>query len=374
MSYSKGLEGVIAGETHISNVEGDIGRLTYRGYPIEELVTQDYVAVMWLVLTGEMPDAATRDELQAFLAQHGQLASAELALLQAMPVELHPMRMLQAMVPLLQLDRQLNFASLDEEATQGLQVIARLPSLIASFRHISRGEAVPAFNADAEYLSNYLTMFTGKAPGAQHLLALRVVQILQMEHSYNAGTFTSLVAGSTLAPVDSVISAGIGALFGVLHGGADEAALNDARTVGAPDQAAAFIDDLLARKGKLMGMGHREYRKVDPRAVILKPMAEKLCQGTPFQQDFDTLVALEAAFNARMTEKGKEVWANLEFYKGAVYETLGIPPRYFTATFALSRSIGWLAHFMEARADNRIIRPKAAYVGPALRHLDQTAA
>ena len=369
MEYSKGLEGVIAGETAISDVEGDIGRLSYRGYAIEELVRQDYVTVLWLVLFGELPTEAERADLGAFLARHGAIDDYEIGLLRALPKSLHPMRMLQGMIPLLALDRPPAIGEMDEEATPGLEIIAKLPTLIATFRQLSEGRAAPVFDENAGYLANFLTMFTGKAPTDEHLDILKVVQILQMEHSYNAGTFTSLVVASTLAPVDSVFSAATGALFGILHGGADEAALNDAKTVGSPNAAPAFIADLLARKGKLMGMGHREYRKVDPRAVILKPMAERLCKGTEYQIDFDTLNALEVFFNKHMQEKGKEVWANLEFYKGAVYEAIGIPPHFFTSVFAMSRAVGWLAHFMESRKDNRIIRPKAAYVGATARRI-----
>ena len=357
MEYSRGLEG------------GNIGRLTYRGYPIEELVQQDYLAVMWLVIFGELPGAAEQAQLADYLAENGALGESEAGLLAALPDDLHPMRMLQAMIPLLGSGDAPGFGDLTVEAAPGLGIIAKIPALIATFRQAKQGRPLPAFNADAGYLENFLTMFTGETPPATHVEALKVTQILQMEHSYNAGTFTSLVAGSTLAPVDSVISAAVGALFGVLHGGADEAALNDAKRVGSPAAAAAYIEDLLARKGKLMGMGHREYRKVDPRALILKPMAADLCRNTPFENDFNTLEALEAAFNAHMQARGKEVWANLEFYKGAVYEAIGIPPEFFTSVFAMSRAIGWLAHFVESRRDNRIIRPKALYVGHAARRI-----
>ncbi|MEX1236929.1 MAG: citrate/2-methylcitrate synthase, partial [Pseudomonadales bacterium] len=348
MAYAKGLEGVVAGETAISHVEGDIGRLSYRGYAIEELVKQDYATVMWLVLFGELPTAAEKADLEGFLATHGEILKAETRVLEVMPTGLHPMRMLQSVIPLLQLDPEVSFRSLDEEAVQGLQIVARMPSLIAAFHRITTTGSLPAFDADMEYLENFLTMFTGQEAMPEHVDILKVVQILQMEHSFNAGTFTGRVVASTLAPVDAVFSSAVGALFGILHGGADEAALNDAKTVARPEAAAAFIDDLLARKGKLMGMGHREYRKVDPRALILKPLAVQLCTGTPYQNHFDTLVALETAFNQAMQAKGKEVWANLEFYKGAVYEAIGIPSRYFTSVFALSRVIGWLAHFMES--------------------------
>lgn len=368
MGFSPGLEGVIADKTAISNVEGDIGRLSYRGYPIEFLVRQDYESVLWLVLFGEMPSPAERERLVRFLAEHGPLDDHELALLQRIDHDRHPMRVLQAMIPLLSAG-DVRFEGLSDEGAHGLRIIARLPTLIAAWRGITTRGSVPSFDGSASCLENFLTMFNGETPNAEALDVLKTVQILQMEHSFNAGTFTARVAASTLAPVDAVCSAAVGALFGRLHGGADEAALLDAKAVGSPEGAEAFVDDLLARKGRLMGMGHREYRKVDPRAVILKPLAAKLCAGTEHQNVFDTLCQIEAVFNARMAEKGKEVWANLEFYKGPVYEALGIPANYFTAVFAMSRAVGWLAHFVESRVDNRIMRPKAEYVGPGPREI-----
>jgi len=370
MDYSPGLEGVVAGETAISNVEGDIGRLTYRGYAIEELVDQPYLAVMWLVLFGELPDGEQQVDLETFLKAHGKLKDEELTLLQHIPAGMHPMRMLQGIIPLLSIDRSFLFEDLDEEESCGLQVIARVPALISSFRHIQNGTTIPDGDNGKSYLGNFLSVFTANDVVSEaHETVLSTVQILQMEHSLNVGTFTSRVVTSTLAPVDSAFSSAVGALYGILHGGADEAALNDAKRVGSPENAEAFIDDLLKNKGKLMGMGHREYRKIDPRSVILKPMAEKLCLGTEFENNYRTLEALEQVFNQRMNDKGKEVWANLEFYKGAVYEAIGIPSNYFTSVFAMSRMVGWLAHFIESRVDNKIIRPKANYIGADYRQV-----
>ena len=370
MEYSPGLEGVVAGETAISNVEGDVGRLTYRGYAIEALVDQPYLAVMWLVLFGELPDGEQQADLEAFLKAHGKLKQEEVALLEHLPNGLHPMRMLQGVIPLLSIDRSFLFEDLDEEESCGLQVIARVPALISSFRHIQDGTTLRDGDNSKSYLGNFLSVFTGnKAVSGEHESILSTVQILQMEHSLNVGTFTSRVVSSTLAPVDSAFSSAVGALYGILHGGADEAALNDAKRVGSPENAECFIDDLLKNKGKLMGMGHREYRKIDPRSVILKPMAEKLCLGTEYENNFRTLEALEKVFNRRMDEKGKEVWANLEFYKGAVYEAIGIPSNYFTSIFAMSRMVGWLAHFIESRVNNKIIRPKANYIGDGYRQI-----
>mgnify|MGYP003627661227 CR=1 FL=1 len=361
MTYAKGLEGVVAGETSISHVEGEIGRLSYRGIDIKDLVNRDYTEVVALLLCG---DPGQSEAVAKKLAQ-GALSQSERQCLAAIGTRKHPMKMLQAMVPLLDEPNEIATEEYDE-TDHGVGIIARLPALIATYRQQQLGNPDPVFDESVDILTNYLTMFTGVAPSPRALEIFKTVQILQLEHSYNAGTFTALVAASTLAPVDSVISAAIGALFGQLHGGADEAALNDAKAVGSPDQAAAFIDQLLARKGKLMGMGHREYRLVDPRAAILKPLAEELCRGTEHELTFQTLAALEREFNDRMQSKGKDVWANLEFYKGPVYEALGIPAHFFTATFALSRAVGWLAHFSESRLDNRIIRPRAEYIGPAV--------
>ncbi len=193
-----------------------------------------------------------------------------------------------------------------------------------------------------------------------------MTQILQIEHSFNASTFVARATASTLAPVENALSAAFGTLHGRLHGAADAAALETADQVGRPECAAAFVDECLANKIKVMGMGHREYRVLDPRARHLKTLAESLCSGTEHEVTYQTLVAIEARFTERMAADGKSLYANLEFYKGVIYRTLGLPDRFFTATFALARVFGYLAHFIESREDNRLVRPKAHYIGPAI--------
>jgi citrate synthase len=373
MTYSKGLEGVTAGQTAISLVEGDIGRLSYRGYSIEALVEQPYIAVMWLVLFGEWPTKQEAAKLNDYLSTHAQLTPREVKLLQNINPGLHPMKMLQGMVPLLDIDTGAHFSPTTNhasvETSHGLQILARMPTLIASYHRLRHSQALVVVDAGASYLGRFLSQLTGKTTNPTHEHLLTVVQILQMEHSFNAGTFAARVAASTLASADAVFSAAIGTLSGVLHGGADEAALRYARSVGCPEEVPAALDKLLSNGGKLMGMGHREYRTVDPRATILKPMAAELCRGTDSDRTYQTLAALEADFGDRMTLKGKSVKANLEFYKGVVYEALGVSVENFTAVFALTRGVGWLAHLIESRVDNRIIRPSADYVGPPARQL-----
>jgi len=368
MSYAKGLEGVVVDETKVSNVEGEIGRLTYRGYPIEALVSQDYVTVMWLVLFGDLPSDGQRLSLETYLSLHGALSDADVNLLRSLQSTLHPMAMLQGMIPLLQMS-DVNFSSLDSDASRGLQIVAKIPTLIAHYHRIQEGLPLIEFRPEMSYLESFLMMFNGQAAEEQSIEVLKVAQILQLEHSFNAGTFASKCVSSTLASINAVMAAGVGALSGELHGGADEAAVMAAREAASPENAKAFVSKLLARKGKLMGMGHREYKVVDPRALILKPMAESLCKGTPAENLYETLQALEIEFNAEMQARGKDLWANVEYYKGAVFVALGIPADNFTALFAMARSVGWLAHFIEDRQDNRIFRPKAEYTGQQYRDL-----
>lgn len=267
VEYSKGLEGVIADETSISNVEGDIGRLSYRGYPIEQLVQQPFTRVVWLVLFGELATPEEEVRLQQYLQRNGALSASEIATLKSLPRELHSMRMLQSMIPLLDTrpvgPQELPFSN--AEGYRGLSIVAKIPTLLATFRRLQVADEVPVYDAGKQYLANFLTMFHNKPASPEHVHCLARLQILQLEHSFNAGTFTCRVTASTLAPVESALSSAVGSLYGTLHGGADEAALNEAIKVGSPDKARAYVLDLLANKGRLMGMGHREYKKLDPR-------------------------------------------------------------------------------------------------------------
>jgi len=354
------LAGVIVGETAISNVEGELGRLSYRGVDITDLVDRPFAEVAWLVLFGDTPSSAQQLRLTQFLCQQSELSEAERSLLSQLPAGLHPMLMLQGMVPLIELPDQ-ETLGLGLDAEHGLLLAGKLAGLIAAYFRQEQGLA-PAMGApDRDFHYNFLSLLHGEAPDADSVRMLDAAQILQIEHSFNSGTFAGRVCASTLAPIQSVISASIGTLYGRLHGGADQAALEMAQTIGHPDQAADYVHRCLADKVKIMGMGHREYRTVDPRAKLLKPMATKLCHDPDSRQLLDTLIAIEEACQAEFAERGKEIWANVEFYKGAVFHSLGLPSRYFTAMFAMSRIYGYIAHFLEFRRDSRLIRPRARY-------------
>ena len=371
--YSNDLAGVIVGETAISNVQGDIGLLSYRGFDINELVGVPFLHVVWMVLFGKWPTAQEKNRLKAFMCLHTRLTHSEIDLLQHVPRDLHPMLMLQGLIPLLTLPEE-ETLQIGPDAEHGLFLAAKISGLIAAHHRLSQNKNVLSPVPGKLFHENFLTMFHGSAPTDEQRRMLDAAQILQMEHSFNCGTFAGRVCASTLAPIQSCISASIGTLFGRLHGGADQAALEMAMAIGSPDKAEAYVQDCLANKVKIMGMGHREYRTVDPRAKILKPMAVELCQDDQSKNLLATLIAVEEACQSEFANKDKEIWANVEFYKGAVFQSMGIPSHFFTAMFAMSRVYGYIAHFLEFQKDSRLIRPRAHYTGPTVGERGKSAA
>ncbi len=358
--YSSDLAGIVVGETAISDVQGDVGLLSYRSVDIKILANKPFKQIIWLVLFGDWPTAEQEHQLTQFISQHSQLSESEIALLKQIPRDLHPMLMLQGLVPLICPSTSDN-SFISEDAQSGLKLAAKIPALIAGHYRLGSGKELIPSNDDMSLHENFLHMFHGATASQDQVRMLDTAQILQMEHGFNAGTFAGRVCASTLAPIQSSISASIGTLFGKLHGGADQAALEMAVSIGGSDKAEAFVKQSLAEKVKIMGMGHREYRTVDPRALILKPMAVELCQDEESKALLATLVAVEEACQKEFAERGKEIWANVEFYKGAVFHSLGIPSHYFTAIFAMARVYGYIAHFLEFSNDSRLIRPRAIY-------------
>jgi citrate synthase len=371
--YSSDLAGIVVGDTAISDVQGEQGLLSYRGLDINDLVDVPFLHVVWMVLFGDWPEKQEMSRLKTFMCRHTRLSHDEIELLRRVPRDLHPMLMLQGLVPLLSLPDE-QAMNMERNAEHGLFLAAKITALIAAHYRLSQSKVVLAPTPGRLFHENFLTMFHGRAPSAAQVRMLNAAQILQMEHSFNCGTFAGRVCASTLAPIQSSISASIGTLFGKLHGGADQAALEMAMEIGSPDKAEAYVLDCLARKEKIMGMGHREYRTVDPRARILKPMAVELCQEGDSRNLLMTLVAVEEACQRAFAEQDKEIWANVEFYKGAVFHSLGVPTHFFTSMFAMSRVYGYVAHFLEFTKDSRLIRPRANYTGPQVGERDQSAA
>jgi citrate synthase len=366
VDIKKGLEGVVVDSTSISLVDGEAGRLYYRGHPIEKLVKSPFAAVAHLIVFGELPDAARLAEFEEFLWDAGRLpAPLVVTLEQLSRLGGHPMAVLQSLVPLLASEppaRQLGRSDPEQEA---LVVAARLPTAHAVLLALRSGRAAPSYPEARRYGERFLTMLHERAPSAKAVSIFEQTQILQIDHSFNASTFTARVVTSTLAPPSSALAAAMGSLYGPLHGAADQGALEMAEEVGEPAKAADFVSHCLSTGKLVMGMGHREYRVVDPRSKIVKVLAEEIASTDHEKNLLETLKAVDAAFVAQTAQKKRSLRANLEFYKGVVYLALGLPKDFFTATFAIARVFGWSAHIVEQRKDNRIVRPSANYIGPS---------
>jgi citrate synthase len=372
VDVKKGLEGVLADTTALSLVDGERGRLYYRGLPVESLAQGPFAAAVHLLVFGQLPNADELARLEEFLWRAGQLPAALAASLRQLAShDAHPMATLQAITPLLAMEPPADPLGRTADEREGLVIAARVPAAIALIHAVRQGRAITPYPESHRYGERYLHLVNGRAPTADEIAVFECMQVLQLDHGFNASTFTARVVTSTLAPAASALSAAMGALYGPLHGAADQGALEMALEVGSPEKASDFVATCLATKRVVMGMGHREYRVVDPRAKVIKRMAEKIATQPDLRRILDTLSAVEAAFVAQTSAKRRSLRANLEFYKGVVCLGLGIPKELFTATFAASRVFGWVAHIVEQRADNRIIRPSAHYIGPAPQDSDE---
>lgn len=368
---ARGLRGIEVDRTAISTVDGERGELRYRGYRIEELVERArFLEVVGLVLDGELPDAAGEAALAEALRARA-LPAPVLTLLRALPIDTHPMTVLMVALPLLdsaadKLRPRERARSLQRAAL--LALAARLPALLAAWTRVRAGQEPVEPDPSLSLHEDFLRMVRGgERPDPLEVATLDATQILQLEHGFNASTFTARCAASTLAPLSEVLAAATAALHGTLHGGADEAAYRMALEIGGPAAAPAWVDAALDRKQKIMGLGHREYKVVDPRAVVLRPMALRLARERGQAQVVETLVAVDEHAEQRFAAQGKRVRANVEFYKGAVFAALGLTPDLFTTLFVLARVFGWGAHVLELWDDNALVRPQASYVGPAPR-------
>jgi len=366
VDIKKGLEGVVVDSTSISLVDGDLGRLYYRGIPIEKLVKYPFAAVAHLVVFGDLPDPERLKEFEDFLWSAGRLPAQLAGTLEKLAqLHGHPMATLQAAMPLMAFSPPAKVFGRSDDEQEALVVAARLPTAHAMLFALRAGRTSTAYPETRRYGERFLELLHDRTPSEKEVRILEQTQILQIDHSFNASTFTARVVTSTLAPPASALAAAMGSLYGPLHGAADQGALEMAQEVGRPEHAADFVAECLAKGRLVMGMGHREYRVVDPRSRIVKVLAEEIASTPDEKRLIETLKAVDEAFVAQTAQKKRSLRANLEFYKGVVYLALGLPKEFFTATFAAARIFGWSAHIVEQRKDNRIVRPSANYIGPA---------
>lgn len=370
--YVPGLEGVPATKSNISSIDGDLGILSYRGYPLEVLAERStFEETVLLLLDGNLP---TRANLKAFdldMRENRRVKFRIRELMRQLPPNGHPMDMLQSMMACLGMyhSDQDYLASgehcgdLDFVHNISVTIIAHMATMVAMWEHIRNGYDPIEPRTDLTHAENFLWMLTGKEPDRYIARIMDICFILHAEHTINASTFAVLVAGSTLANPYSVIASGIATLSGPLHGGANQAVVKMLQEIGSPEKAEAYIDAQLKAKKKIWGFGHREYKVKDPRAVILEHLMEKFADYREGKVGplFAIARAVEKAATERLGAKG--IYPNVDFYSGVLYAEMGIVPDQFPSLFAMSRAAGWLAHWKEQLGQNRIFRPTQVYTG-----------
>src|SRR5262245_15199077 len=365
--YSPGLEGVIAGETAVSTIEGG---LRYRGYPVGELVEKaGFEEVAYLLLHGELPNRFQLASFQRRLAAARSLPHPLLDLLRVLPPAVHPMDVVRTSVSVLaHYDPETEDGTHEANLRKAERLVAQIPVAVAAHYRLSRGMEPVSGRSDLGDAANFLYMLRGQEAGADNVRALDVSLILYAEHEFNASTFTARVVCSTMADLHSAIVAAIGALKGPLHGGANEKVMDILEAAGSPERAEAWLRQSLARKDRIMGFGHRVYKTGDVRAGILKPYARKAAEAAGLLHWEKTAEILE-----KILAEEKNLHPNLDWPAGRLYYALGLEVPLYTPIFVMSRVAGWSAHFIEQAENNRLIRPRSRYTGPEVRKVKPLA-
>jgi citrate synthase len=360
----KGLEGVIAAETALCDLDGANGRLAYQGYDIADLAGKaTYEEVAYLLWHGELPTRSQLDALNAELVAARPLPEALISAYRLLPRDVDPMRVLQLSATMLGVfDPDKTDNSRAANLRKAIRLTAQFPTAIAHHHRIRLGKEPVPPSKDLGHAANFLYMLTGERPSEVNTRAFDASLILYGEHEMNASTFTTRVISSTLSDMHSAVAGGIGALKGPLHGGAGEAVMLTLKEIGRVQEVDAFVERALAVKRRLMGFGHRVYRAGDPRAAILRGLAEEACRLSGQGQWFEMAVKLYERVN-----RAKGLIPNVDFYSAPLFYSLGIPVDLFTPVIAAGRIAGWSAHILEQHGDNRLIRPRGAYTGPGRR-------
>ncbi|MBI4790775.1 MAG: citrate synthase [Chloroflexi bacterium] len=361
VKVAKGLEGIVAAATQLSDVQGTEGILTYRGYDINELAArstfEETVDLLWY---GVLPTRALLEKLNRKFVASRCLPEEVLGAMKLFPKKSTPMDVLRTVVS------QLGLHDVDEldnsvsaNVRKSIRLTAQMPTIVAAWHNIHQGREPITPRNDLSHAANFLYMLDGKEPTAQAARILDIALILHLDHGLNASTFVARSIASTESDMYSAISGALGALKGPLHGGANEAVMKMLIQLGDISQVEPFVHDALANHRKISGFGHRIYKTNDPRALQLRRIAGELAEHTGNRKWYDMSEKMrEVVWNER------QLYVNVDFYSASVYYTLGIPIELFTPIFAISRVAGWTAHVMEQLLDNRIMRPDSEYVGP----------
>jgi citrate synthase len=357
-----GLEGIVATESRLCFIDGDAGVLSYQGFRIETLAENaTFEEVVYLLWHGKLPKQSELDELKTALVANRAIPAEIEAFLKSNP-KASPMHVLRTAVSMLALsDPDANNVQAEPAAKKAVRLMAQTATIVTAFDRLRKGQSVVAGDPKLGFAANFLYTLTATKPDEVMSRAFDVALILHAEHELNASTFAARVTAATLSDIYSAVTAAIGALRGPLHGGANEDVIKLLLEAGTADKALEMIKNKLANKVKIPGFGHRVYHTVDPRAASLKGMAEDLGKRTGHEELYQISSQIE-----KYIKEAKNLNANVDFYSASTYYSLGIPVDLFTPIFAVSRMSGWTAHILEQYANNRLIRPRAEYLGPAV--------
>jgi len=370
---SKGLAGITAADTALSLIDGDTGRLFYRGYDVHALAGQgSFSESLYLLWYGGLPTSLALTVFEGLLSTERRLPPELLALLHSLPDDAAPMASLATAVSMLgQIDEDAGSNDPEADLRKAGRLVSILPVFVAALHRVRNGLPPVAPDPSLSITTDFLRMLRDEAPTDAEARALDTSFLLYLDHGLNASTFACRVVASTLADLHAAVTAGVAALSGPLHGGANEQAMRMVEEIGSVEQVDGYLDRALADGRKIMGFGHRVYRTEDPRATHLRRLSEELAGEAGKPERHELYHSVETA----MREK-KGIRCNVDFYCASVYSSLGIPVDLFTPLFALARTGGWTAHVMEQHSDNRLIRPRARYTGETERpyvRLDQRA-
>jgi citrate synthase len=357
---SKGLEGVVAAETRLGEVRGQDGVLFYCGYDINELAGKvSYEEVVHLLFYNRLPNRAELDSLTTALRAERELPEGVIQFLKTAPKSAKPIDVMRTAVSMLGCyDTLRHDLAMSQELATAIKLVAQIGIIAAYFHRARQGLELPPVRKDLSEAAHFLYLINGEVPSADAEKTLDVAYVLHAEHGFNASTFTGRVVASTLSDMYSAMSAAIGALKGPLHGGANEGVIHMLEEIGSLENVDPWVEDALAQKKKIMGIGHRVYKVLDPRAPHLREMAIKL---TAELGESKWIQMSERIAEIMLERKGLN--ANVDFYSATVYYSLGIPTDLFTPIFAIARMSGWTAHVLEQWSENRLFRPLSEYIG-----------
>ena len=361
---AKGLEGIIANSTALSDVLGAEGILIYAGYNINELAGKvSYEEVVYLLWHGELPNKAQLAALHAELGAQRELPQGVINFILGAPKDSNPMDVIRTGVSMLGLYDKVPTGEIDpvKNRQRAASITAKVGVIAAYFHNARQGKDLPPVRKDLGEAAHFLYLLNGVEPSPEAAKTLDVAYVLHADHGMNASTFSARVTIATLSDIYSAVTSAIGTLKGPLHGGANEGVIHMLQEIGDESKVDAWVEDALATKKKVMGIGHRVYKTLDPRAPHLQAMAIQLCD----QLGEGKWIRMSERIAELMREK-KGLNANVDFYSATVYYSLGLPTDMFTPVFVIARTSGWTAHILEQLVDNRLYRPLSEYVGPAV--------